>query len=427
MSIVNILNTQGQNILLNIFGGPIVNAARGIAVQVTHALYSFISSFQTSVNPQIVKSYASKDFIYFQDLIFVSSKISFFLFLLLVVPVFTEMEQILYLWLNVVPEHTVVFCRYVLLTGLLTTFSSPIITAASSSGNIRKFQLIVNSVFLLNIPISYTFLKLGYNSDSVFQVALFMEAIALICRLLVVKTLVPFNVQKYFKHVLFKALVVFCIVMIPVYIIHSYFLPTIHRLFFTIIFSGLYCAIIIFFIGLTLGVIFVNNANETQANQISGYINNFINSIKENYQISTKELLKNSIINNAGIAVLLWFLGSTVIGFPLIYVFVGYKGYCIGYTVSSVMATVGTGKGIIFIIATMLIQNIIYIPTILTLSVSGIKLYRLIMEDRRRENIKLQILKHTIFSILMLILLLISSLLETYISGNLSGIFLKYC
>ena len=181
---------------------------------------------------------------------------------------------------------------------------------------------------------------------------------------------------------------------------------------------------IIFFIGLTLGVIFVNNANETQANQISGYINNFINSIKENYQISTKELLKNSIINNVGIAVLLWFLGSTVIGFPLIYVVVGYKGYCIGYTVSSVMATVGTGKGII---ATMLIQNIIYIPTILTLSVSGIKLYRLIMEDRRRENIKLQILKHTIFSILMLILLLISSLLETYVSGNLSSIFLKYC
>ena len=176
---------------------------------------------------------------------------------------------------------------------------------------------------------------------------------------------------------------------------------------------------IIFFIGLTLGVIFVNNANETQANQISGYINNFINSIKE--------LLKNSIINNVGIAVLLWFLGSTVIGFPLIYVVVGYKGYCIGYTVSSVMATVGTGKGIIFIIATMLIQNIIYIPTILTLSVSGIKLYRLIMEDRRRENIKLQILKHTIFSILMLILLLISSLLETYVSGNLSSIFLKYC
>ena len=120
------------------------------------------------------------------------------------------------------------------------------------------------------------------------------------------------------------------------------------------------------------------------------------------------------------------FMNSIIIFFSL-FGFVGYKGYCIGYTISSVIATVGTGKGIIFIIATMLIQNIIYIPTILTLSVSGIKLYRLIMEDRRRENIKLQILKHTIFSILMLILLLISSLLETYVSGNLSSIFLKFC
>ena len=83
---------------------------------------------------------------------------------------------------------------------------------------------------------------------------------------------------------------------------------------------------------------------------------------------------------------LLWFLGSTVIGFPLIYVVVGYKGYCIGYTISSVIATVGTGKGIIFIIATMLIQNIIYIPTILTLSVSGIKLYRLIIPLLKFDN-----------------------------------------
>ena len=249
--IVNILNTQGQNILLNIFGGPAINAARGIAVQVTHALYSFISNFQTSVNPQIVKSYASKDFTYFQGLIYTSSKVSFFLFLLLIVPVFSEMEQILRLWLNVVPEYTVGFCRYVLLTGLLTTFSSPIITAASSSGNIRKFQLIVNSIFLLNIPVSYVFLKLDYSPNSVFQIGLFMEIIALICRLLIVKTLVPFDVKKYFRYVIFKTFIVFCLVMVPIYIIHSHFSPTIHRLFFTVICSVLYSLIIIFFVGLS--------------------------------------------------------------------------------------------------------------------------------------------------------------------------------
>lgn len=185
--------------------------------------------------------------------------------------------------------------------------------------------------------------------------------------------------------------------------------------------------LIIFFIGLILGVIFVDNASEPQANQISSYINNFINSIKENYQISTKDLLKETVINNVSIAVILWFLGSTVIGFPLIYVVICYKGYCIGYTISSVIATIGTAKGIVFILATMLLQNIIYIPVILTLGVSGVKLYRLIMEDRRRENIKIQIAKHTIFSILMLILLIISALIETYISGNLLEAVIKYC
>ncbi len=185
--------------------------------------------------------------------------------------------------------------------------------------------------------------------------------------------------------------------------------------------------LIIFFIGLILGVIFVDNASEPQANQISSYINNFINSIKENYQISTKDLLKETVINNVSIAVILWFLGSTVIGFPLIYAVMCYKGYCIGYTISSVIATIGTAKGIVFILATMLLQNIIYIPVILTLGVSGVKLYRLIMEDRRRENIKIQIAKHTIFSILMLMLLIISALIETYISGNLLEAVIKYC
>lgn len=185
--------------------------------------------------------------------------------------------------------------------------------------------------------------------------------------------------------------------------------------------------LIIFFIGLILGVIFVDNASEPQANQISSYINNFINSIKENYQISTKDLLKETVINNVSIAVILWFLGSTVIGFPLIYAVICYKGYCIGYTISSVIATIGTAKGIVFILATMLLQNIIYIPVILTLGVSGVKLYRLIMEDRRRENIKIQIAKHTIFSILMLMLLIISALIETYISGNLLEAVIKYC
>ncbi len=185
--------------------------------------------------------------------------------------------------------------------------------------------------------------------------------------------------------------------------------------------------LIVFFIGIILGIIFINNSNEEQVTQITTYINNFINSMKNNYQISTNTLLIDSIINNVSIAILLWFLGSTVIGVPLIYLVIGYKGYCIGFTISAIIATIGTGKGILFITGAMLLQNIIYIPCILTLATSGIKLYKLIMEDRRRENVKLQILKHTIFSVFILLALVLSSFVETFISGNLITALIKYC
>ena len=185
--------------------------------------------------------------------------------------------------------------------------------------------------------------------------------------------------------------------------------------------------LIVFFIGIILGIIFINNSNEEQVTQITTYINNFIDSMKNNYQISTNTLLIDSIINNVSIAILLWFLGSTVIGVPLIYLVIGYKGYCIGFTISAIIATIGTGKGILFITGAMLLQNIIYIPCILTLATSGIKLYKLIMEDRRRENVKLQILKHTIFSVFILLALVLSSFVETFISGNLITSLIKYC
>ena len=93
--------------------------------------------------------------------------------------------------------------------------------------------------------------------------------------------------------------------------------------------------LIVFFIGIILGIIFINNSNEEQVTQITTYINNFIDSMKNNYQISTNTLLIDSIINNVSIAILLWFLGSTVIGVPLIYLVIGYKGYCIGFTIFS--------------------------------------------------------------------------------------------
>lgn len=192
--------------------------------------------------------------------------------------------------------------------------------------------------------------------------------------------------------------------------------------------SKTYLAVtIIFFIGIVLGIIFVNNTNQNKQGEISSYINNFISSIKNNSQISNTELFKEYSKNDLYTTTLLWFLGSTVIGAPLIYLVIAYKGYSIGYTISSIIATVGTGKGILFIIITMLLKYIIYIPCLLSLAVSGIKLYKLIIEDRRRENIKVQIIKHTLFCLLMFALMIISSLIGTYVSTSLLIVLTKWC
>ncbi len=101
---------------------------------------------------------------------------------------------------------------------------------------------------------------------------------------------------------------------------------------------------IIFFIGLVFGIIFVNNSGQEQANEISSYINDFVNSLKNNVKVDKAELLKDALISNFLLAITLWFVGSTVIGIPIVYGIIAYKGFCLGYTVSSSMATLGMRK-----------------------------------------------------------------------------------
>ena len=176
---------------------------------------------------------------------------------------------------------------------------------------------------------------------------------------------------------------------------------------------------IIFLIGIIIGVNFINNIDDNSEKYTKDYIINFIDSLKNDYQIDKISLLKNIIINNLIIALIIWFMGSTVIGIPLVYLIVLYKGFSLGYTISSIIITLGISKGIFFSIVSMLLQNIIIIPCILALSVSGIKLYRSIMKDKRKENIKVEIIRHTVFSLFIIGLLILSSFIEVYFSCSL--------
>lgn len=183
---------------------------------------------------------------------------------------------------------------------------------------------------------------------------------------------------------------------------------------------------LVFIIGIFLGVMFINNTNELQMSEISSYINSFIDKLKTTEHIDSLNILKTSILNNILLAIAIWFFGTTVIGIPVVFGIVLYRGFCLGYTVAAIVSMLGLTKGIVFIIVTLLLQNIIFIPTLLALAVSGFKLYKSIVKDRRKENIKLEVLRHTIFSGIMLLLLCISSFIEIAASTNILKKIINY-
>lgn len=184
--------------------------------------------------------------------------------------------------------------------------------------------------------------------------------------------------------------------------------------------------VLLFIIGIFLGVFFVNNMQESSKEEIQSYINNFIEKMKNLQNIDNMSLLKNSITQNIVFAVLIWFFGTTVIGLPIVFGLILYRGFCLGYTVSSFIAILGIGKGIVLIFASLLFQSLLSIPAILGLAVSGFKLYKSIIRDKAKENIKLEIARHTIFSIIMIATLLVASIIEIFISTNLIKILAKY-
>lgn len=176
---------------------------------------------------------------------------------------------------------------------------------------------------------------------------------------------------------------------------------------------------IIFIIGIFLGVIFINNLDNNVQNEVNLYINDYINLLKNNYEIDNIKFLQKSIINNCIFVLFIWFMGSTLIGIPIIFLMLIYKGFSLSYTISSIILTLGIGKGSIFCILSMLLQNIIIIPATICLGVSGIKIYKSVIKNKTKENIKLEIIRHSLISICLLGILIISSFVETYISNPL--------
>ena len=199
--------TQGLNILLGMFFQPMVNAARGIAVQIQGVVNTFVLNFQTAINPQITKNYSAGNLNEMHQLVFRSSRFSFYLLLFISMPFLLETKQILQIWLGVVPQYTVIFVRLILITTLINSFANPLIISVKATGKIWQYESVVAFLLLLILPISYWFLFMGFDAWIVFVVHLSIEIIAQVTRVIITGRLIAFSLSYYIRNVLCKILI----------------------------------------------------------------------------------------------------------------------------------------------------------------------------------------------------------------------------
>ena len=209
------LNNSGVNLLINIFFGVTLNAARGIAVQVNNTLSQFTSNFMVALTPQITKSYAAGQLPEMHDLIFRGAKFSYFLCLLFLIPICIETDYILNLWLIEVPDYTVSFVRWSLYITAISMFSGTLITALHATGNIKRYMIIVGLVEVSNFPITYMAFKLGANPLYSYYIYFGVYLVLMFLRLYLVKDLIKMSGRRFMREVYARAAMVSAVCVSP--------------------------------------------------------------------------------------------------------------------------------------------------------------------------------------------------------------------
>lgn len=238
------------NVFLNMFFGPVVNAARAIAVNIQGTVSGFISNFQLAVIPQITKSYAIGELERMRKLIISSSKFSYFLFFLVALPLTIEAKQVLTLWLGEIPEHTISFMQLTMMTMLITSWILPLHTANLATGKIKKFQTWRGAVMILMLPISYVALKAGAIPEMVFVVQLVVTFAAQIVMLFIIRPLIQLSLREYVLEVFVRTGIVSILAAVPAYLTFSLLPENFWALLVVCVVSTVFSAIFIYVIGL---------------------------------------------------------------------------------------------------------------------------------------------------------------------------------
>ena len=226
-SLVSIGFTQGLNILINLFFGPAINAARGISVQIQTYVSMFTNNFQMAINPRIMKSVAQDDFEETRQLLKLSSKLSFFLLSIVGVPLLFVVPQLLGLWLKEVPPHTVSFVRLMVIISIFSSVANPLRIINQAEGNIRKFQLCECTMLLMIVPVSWLFLKKYNIPELVYIVHLTIELIANWIRVWVVMPKVRMRWTYYLSKIYLPPVVALIATLALCLLANNLFLPSI--------------------------------------------------------------------------------------------------------------------------------------------------------------------------------------------------------
>jgi O-antigen/teichoic acid export membrane protein len=244
------LKNHGVNVLINIFFGPVVNAANAIAYQVNNAIVQFSTNFTMALNPQIIKSYAANEKTQMKNLIFRGGRISFFLLMILSIPILLETDIILKVWLINVPQYAVDLTRLILILALIESFAITISTSIQATGKIKYYQIFVGCIYLLNFPIAYIFYKLGAEPTMALIISIILALINVFTRLYLMSRYLSINYRDYLRDVMLISTIVMIISLIFPTGIHHCMHSGLQRLLLVILVSCISSATFIYILGL---------------------------------------------------------------------------------------------------------------------------------------------------------------------------------
>lgn len=248
--IANIGSQQALNFMLNIFFSVTVNAAVGIANQVTGVIYNFVTNFQLAFNPQIIKCYARHEIEQYQRLVLMASKISFFLLFIIGLPIIANIDYILHIWLSNVPKFTADFISIIFIYQIIDAISAPFTICVQAKGNIKYYQIIVSILILTNIPLAYIVLKMGGTPYMVWFTKIFVNIICFIFRCYYANKNTNIKIRRFIKEVILRAIIIILICTPLVFKIKETFCDELISLGVSTISSLLITSVFIYFIGL---------------------------------------------------------------------------------------------------------------------------------------------------------------------------------